>query len=113
MSSVTQLGYIGISVSNIEEWEHFGTEVLGLQSNGVDANGVLTMRMDEYTHRFIVSPGEKDDVEFVGFQVTDEAALREMAEQLRDAGIEVSQGTPDEARAVSYTHLTLPTKRIV
>ena len=98
MSSVTQLGYIGISVSNIEEWEHFGTEVLGLQSNGVDANGVLTMRMDEYTHRFIVSPGEKDDVEFVGFQVTDEAALREMAEQLRDAGIEVSQGTPDEAR---------------
>ena len=35
MASVTQLGYIGISASNIEEWEHFGTEVLGLQSNGV------------------------------------------------------------------------------
>ena len=72
MASVTQLGYIGISASNLEEWEHFGTEVLGLQSNGVDSDGVLTMRMDEYTHRFIVSPTGKDDVEFVGFQVTDQ-----------------------------------------
>ena len=94
MASVTQLGYIGISASNMEEWEHFGTEVLGLQSNGVDANGVLTMRMDEYTHRFIVSPTGKDDVDFVGFQVTDQSALGEMAEQLREAGIEVSVGHP-------------------
>ena len=94
MANVTQLGYIGISASNLEEWEHFGTEVLGLQSNGVDSNGVLTMRMDEYTHRFIVSPTGKDDVEFVGFQVTDQASLAEMAEQLREAGIEVSTGHP-------------------
>ncbi len=99
MASVTQLGYVGISVSNIEEWEHFGTEVLGLQSNGIDDSGNLTLRMDEYTHRFIVSPGGKDDVEFVGFQVTDEPALRKMAEQLREAGTEVTFGTPDEAKA--------------
>ena len=99
MASVTQLGYVGISVSDIEEWEHFGTEVLGLQSNGVDADGNLTLRMDEYTHRFIVSPGGKDDIEFVGFQVTDEPALREMAEQLRQAGVEVTLGSDDEAKA--------------
>ncbi len=99
MASVTQLGYVGISVSNIEEWEHFGTDVLGLQSNGVDETGNLSLRMDEYTHRFIVSSGGKDDVEFVGFQVTDEPALRGMAEQLREAGVEVTFGTDDEARA--------------
>ena len=99
MASVRQLGYVGISVSDIEEWEHFGTDVLGLQSNGVDGAGNLTLRMDEYTHRFIVSSSGKDDVEFVGFQVTDEPALREMAEQLREAGVEVTFGTDDEARA--------------
>ena len=99
MASVTQLGYVGISVSNIEEWEHFATEILGLQSNGVDANGNLTLRMDEYSHRFIVSSGGKDDIDFVGFQVTDEPALREMARQLKDAGVEVNDGTPDEAKA--------------
>ncbi len=99
MASVTQLGYIGISVSNIEEWEHFATEVLGLQSNGVGDDGNLTLRMDEYSQRFVLSPGGKDDIDYVGFQVTDQPALQEMAEQLRQAGVEVTMGTPDEAKA--------------
>ena len=99
MASVTQLGYIGISVSNIEEWEHFATEVLGLQSNGVGDDGNLTLRMDEYSQRFVLSPSGKDDIDYVGFQVTDEPALQEMAEQLRQAGVEVTKGTPDEAKA--------------
>ena len=99
MASITQLGYIGISVSNIEEWEHFATEVLGLQSNGVGDDGNLTLRMDEYSQRFVLSPGGKDDIDYVGFQVTDQPALQEMAEQLRQAGVEVTMGTPDEAKA--------------
>ncbi len=99
MASVTQLGYVGISASNVEEWEHFATEILGLQSNGIDADGKLTLRMDEYSQRFIISPTGKDDVEFVGFQVTDEPALDEIAEQLRQAGVEVTLGTSDEAKA--------------
>ena len=99
MASITQLGYIGISVSNIEEWEHFATEVLGLQSNGVGDDGNLTLRMDEYSQRFVLSPGGKDDIDYVGFQVTDQPALQEMAEQLRQAGVEVTMGTSDEAKA--------------
>lgn len=99
MASVTQLGYVGISASNVEEWEHFATDILGLQSNGIDAEGKLTLRMDEYSHRFFISPTGKDDIEFVGFQVTDEPALHEIAEQLRQAGVEVTLGTGDEAKA--------------
>ena len=96
MAAVTQLGYVGLGVSNVEEWEHFATDILGLESNGVDEDGNLSLRMDEYSHRFIVQPTGKDDVEFVGCQVTDEPALREMVEQLRQAGIEVTDGTEDE-----------------
>ena len=77
MASVTQLGYVGLSVSNVEEWEHFATDVLGLQSNGIDSDGNLSLRMDEYSQRFIIQPTGKDDVGFVGWQVTDEPALRE------------------------------------
>ena len=97
MASVTQLGYVGLSVSNVEEWEHFATDVLGLQTNGIDSDGNLSLRMDEYSHRFIIQPTGKDDVDFVGWQVTDEPALREMAEQLRQAGIEVTDGADDDA----------------
>ena len=59
MASVTQLGYVGLSVSNVEEWEHFATEVLGLQSNGIDSDGNLSLRMDEYSQRFIIQPTGK------------------------------------------------------
>ena len=97
MASVTQLGYVGLSVSNVEEWEHFATEVLGLQTNGIDSDGNLSLRMDEYSHRFLIQPTGKDDVDFIGWQVTDESALREMAEQLRQAVIEVTDGTDDAA----------------
>jgi biphenyl-2,3-diol 1,2-dioxygenase len=99
MASVTQLGYVGLSVNNLEEWENFATNVLGLQSNGIDSEGNLSLRMDEYSHRFIIQPTGKDDVDFVGWQVTDEPALMQMAEQLRQAGIEVADGTDDEATA--------------
>ncbi len=31
MASVTQLGYVGIGVKDVDQWEHFATETLGLQ----------------------------------------------------------------------------------
>ena len=63
MAAVTQLGYVGLGVSNVEEWEHFATDVLGLQSNGIDDDGNLSLRMDEYSHRFIIQPTGKEDVQ--------------------------------------------------
>ncbi len=54
MASVTQLGYLGLSVSEVEQWEQFAGQVLGLQANGRDADGSLFLRMDEYHHRFVL-----------------------------------------------------------
>ena len=33
MARVAQLGYIGLGVSNVDEWEQFATGVLGLQAH--------------------------------------------------------------------------------
>jgi 2,3-dihydroxybiphenyl 1,2-dioxygenase len=99
MVSVSQLGYIGLSVSNVDEWERFGTQVLGLQSNGRDADGSLFLRMDEYHHRFTFHPTGKDDVAYFGWEVPTEEALQAMAAQLTAAGVAVQQGTDEEADA--------------
>ena len=50
MASVTQLGYLGLSVSDLDQWEQFAAHVLGLQPNGRDPDGSLFLRMDEYHH---------------------------------------------------------------
>jgi len=99
MASVTQLGYLGIGVSNLDQWEKFATEVLGLQANGNDAGGALYLRMDEYHHRFIILPGGDDDLAFTGWEVPDQKALLEIADRLSANGFAVSRGTPEDARA--------------
>jgi len=79
MMSVSQLGYLGLSVSNVDEWERFASQILGLQANGQDANGSLFLRMDEYHHRFIVHPTGKNDLAYIGWEVATEEALQAMA----------------------------------
>ncbi len=111
MASVTQLGYLGIGVSDLARWEKFATDVLGLEINGADPDGSIFLRMDEYHHRFVLRPGGDDDVAFVGWEVRDQAALSEIAARLRADGVEVSAASPQEARArrvVDYLKLRDP-----
>ncbi len=99
MVSVTQLGYLGISVSDLETWERFATQVLGLGVNEREEDGSLFLRMDEYHHRFILHPTGSDDLAYIGWEVTNEEALGTIADQLQAAGVEVAPGTPAEAEA--------------
>ena len=32
MTSVSQLGYLGLKVSNLDAWENFATQILGIES---------------------------------------------------------------------------------
>jgi 2,3-dihydroxybiphenyl 1,2-dioxygenase len=99
MAGVTQLGYLGLSVRDCNQWEQFAAQVLGLQPNGRDADGSLFLRMDEYHHRFIVHPSGKDDLAYIGWEVATEQALEAAAERLREEGVAVTAGTAEEAEA--------------
>lgn len=107
MASITQLGYLGLSVSDINVWEQFATQTLGLQVSDRWADGTLLLRNDAYHHRFLVHPTGKDDLEYLGWEVTDEHALRAMTNQLQAAGTEVRQGTREEAQARGVVDLIL------
>ncbi len=98
MANVTQLGYLGIGVSDLPKWEQFANNVIGLQSNGRGADGSLYLKMDENHHRFIVHPGGRDDLAYTGWEVKDEAALADAAERLNAMGYPTTAGTADEAR---------------
>jgi len=98
MANVTQLGYLGLTVSNLEEWQRFATELLGLQVAGKAPDGSLYLRMDENHHRFILQNGDADDVAFVGWEVADQQALQELASKLKGAGIEATIGPDAEAQ---------------
>jgi biphenyl-2,3-diol 1,2-dioxygenase len=99
MASVTQLGYLGIGVSDLARWQQFASDLLGLEVNGADPDGSIFLKMDEYHHRFVLQPGGADDVTFVGWEVRDQAALAETAARLKADGVAVTAASATEARA--------------
>jgi 2,3-dihydroxybiphenyl 1,2-dioxygenase len=97
--SVTQLGYLGLSVRDVAAWERFASDFLGLQvwpDRGED--GTVYLRMDERHHRFMLTPSHDDRVFCTGWEVPNAQALAETVARLQTAGVKVTPGTEAEAR---------------
>jgi 2,3-dihydroxybiphenyl 1,2-dioxygenase len=91
MSTVMELGYIGIEANNLADWERFGVDLLGMQlASRTDA--ALTLRMDNKVHRWIVVAGNADDLAFTGFGCATHADLDAVVSKLCAAGTEVTAG---------------------
>lgn len=96
MTLVNQLGYLGFEVSDLHAWETFMTKVLGLSMVAKADDGSMRFRMDDHAYRFVVTPGDRDDLAVVGWEVDDAAKLAECKARLSDAGIDVVDGTDEE-----------------
>lgn len=99
MSRISRLGYLGFEVSDLHTWERFAVEGLGLVLTDRRADGTLALRMDELAQSIVLHPGTSDDLAYAGFEVEDESALRELVQKLSAAGLSVTEGKPDTARA--------------
>lgn len=95
-ASVTQLGYVGFGVSDIDAWRDFASNLLGLQEAGEADDGSVFLRLDDYHHRIELRPTGEDDIVFAGWEVKDIESLAQIADQVRAYGIEVTEGTAED-----------------
>jgi 2,3-dihydroxybiphenyl 1,2-dioxygenase len=98
-AAVTQLGYLGIGVSDLPAWRDFAGNVLGLQESGSGSGDSVFFRIDGYHHRFELIPNGEDDLLFAGWEVKDSGALSDVAARLRGLGHEVIEASAAEAAA--------------
>lgn len=98
MSVIQSLGYLGIGVRDIDAWERFAADVLGLAISLKTDDGRLYLREDHYHHRFILYPSGEDDAVAVGWEVRDDRDLSGFAENVRTKGVMVTAGTAAEAK---------------
>jgi 2,3-dihydroxybiphenyl 1,2-dioxygenase len=89
-----QLGYVGLSVSDPDAFATFAERVLGMVSVPVQGAS-RALRMDERSHRIRVHQGERNDLAYLGWQVSDDKTLNEIVASL---------GLPTTELAADWAH---------
>jgi biphenyl-2,3-diol 1,2-dioxygenase/3,4-dihydroxy-9,10-secoandrosta-1,3,5(10)-triene-9,17-dione 4,5-dioxygenase len=92
MSEIVGLGYLGVEARDLDAWETFATQLLGLELAARREDGALLFRLDDYAYRLVVEPGAGDDVAYIGWEVATEAGLQSLAERLRHHQVDVAVG---------------------
>jgi 2,3-dihydroxybiphenyl 1,2-dioxygenase len=92
MSLIQQLGFLEFEVTDLDAWEAFMTKVLGTQLVDKADDGTMRFRMDGHGYRFVVTPGPRDDLRTMGWQVENAKKLDECVTRLEAAGVEVARG---------------------
>lgn len=98
MVQVTELGYVGCSVKDMEAWKDFATHIMGFEIADNSTEETCFLRMDYWHHRIILNAGGKDDLDFMGLRVAGPEEFKEMQRQLSDAGIDFRVCSGPEAR---------------
>jgi len=94
---VSQLGYIGLNVADLDGWRQYANSMLGLEEAARDPDGTLLLGMDDHHNRFQLHEDGRDDLAYAGWQVESAGELARIAQSLDAAGIAVRQGSKAEA----------------
>jgi 2,3-dihydroxybiphenyl 1,2-dioxygenase len=111
VTKVNQLGYVGIAATDRDAWASYATDVLGDEVSADSDDRNLYLRMDDYHHRIVVQPADRDDAAFIGWEVPDAATMQEIASRTETAGVTVAAASPGEAeqrRVIDFVHFTDP-----
>ncbi len=93
---IRSMGYARVASTDLEQWKHFGTKVLGLAEGRGPNSDNLYFRIDEVSARLVVFPAEVDELSCVGWELADHPALQEAREHLSKVGVEFEEGTEHE-----------------
>src|SRR5262245_19458724 len=86
------LGYVGFHATALDEWKAYGTRTLGFQL--VDGSTkTAAFRMDDRRQRVIVEADGGEGLHFIGWEVSDAAALDALAAKLEQSGVAVERAT--------------------
>lgn len=97
MAEVTELGYMGIGVKDLDAWKHYATAIVGMELVDEGEGDRVYLRMDYLHHRIVVHNDGSDDLAYVGFRVAGPEEFQEMQQQLSAAGIKFRVGSEKEA----------------
>ncbi|MEO1189121.1 MAG: biphenyl-2,3-diol 1,2-dioxygenase, partial [Pseudomonadota bacterium] len=97
MTFIKALGYLGLGVSDLGEWEHFLINTIGVMASQ-SLTDQLDLRVDDYAWRIRLIRDPADDILFAGWEVSNADDLLALKERLLANEIVVHNGD-DELKA--------------
>lgn len=97
MSRVTELGYLGLSVSKLSDWKEYATRIVGMELVDEGETDRVYLRMDQWHHRITLHADGGDDLSYMGWRVPGPVELDELAQKLERERIAFRRGTEAEA----------------
>ena len=97
MVQVTELGYMGIGVKDLDTWKHFAANIIGWEIVDEGEEDRCYARMDYWHHRIVLHNDPSDDLLYLGFRVAGPEEFGQMQQQLSEADIAYRVGSQDEA----------------
>ena len=89
---IQSLAYVGVRARNTEDWESYGSKLVGLQLVDRSRN-TLSFRLDDRKQRIAIDVDGGEGICFYGWEVADADALNHIAGKLEDHSIQVQRGS--------------------
>ncbi|MEU4222810.1 VOC family protein [Nonomuraea sp. NPDC026600] len=98
--TIQSLGYLGIGTSDPTAWADYARDVIGLAAVRAEPDDPARyhLRMDQHPFRFWLEEAPAGGVTVIGWEARDSAAIDEMTDRLKEAGVDVVTGTEEECR---------------
>ena len=86
---IKSMGYVRVASTNLDQWTLFAGKVLGLAAGRGPDPSHQYWRIDQVSARLVVFRSDVDQLDCVGWELADHAALQEAREHLEKAGVQV------------------------
>lgn len=97
--TIRSIGYAFIESTDPQKWLSYGTEVLGMMNSSWRENDDnIYLRIDERPFRFVITPGEQDRLQLIGFEAYDADDFNKTVDALGSHGVEFVKGSTEERR---------------
>ncbi len=95
--AIQSLGYLRLESTDLEGWQTFAGDFLGLMRVGAEDENTLRYRMDAYPPRLVITSGPENKMTSMGFEVLNKRDLAAVVAKVEAAGIKVTPGTDEES----------------
>jgi 2,3-dihydroxybiphenyl 1,2-dioxygenase len=92
------IGYLGFESPNSKAWLEYGPEVLGFGLDESHDDDSVYLRMDDRRYRIAMSPGERDRLAYIGWELKSRTSWLDAIAKLEAAGVDVTIGDTDLER---------------